>query len=372
LPTFRDRLLVHLSDPATLPAFLAATDLGAFLTADCQHRFNSEFWTVAQVVVGQASVTGFERPLWTRTRILGREEQHGNAQHRKTVDYSVYGTERPTWVDVDLALDTVWSVDQFPGSVDLTPATPPTFEGTASLLTVLRVDGANHPLDRAGAPLATLTVDDQGRVMTDPPDRAQLRVDPLAGALLRPGGAIQAAARFELFPRVGGGTALGVPLGTDGQPLRNLRLEGGGRFTDLAGTPAATDPVTGLPLDGSGAPARPSRLAIPGGGGDDVRFSFSLPVSTDQLTLALGTLLHLRVPAQADLVEDVREVVAARRAFEQGEDYLISLDDLANKVPHSFGLVYEANAFDGSGLDVAGVRRLGAAAGVLVLLFALP
>src|SRR5262249_26205482 len=155
------------------------------------------------------------------------------------------------------------------------------------LLTVLRVDGANHPLDRIGVPLTTVTIDEQGRLMTDPPDRVQLTVDPLSGALLRPGGSIEAAARFELFPRVGGGTALGVRLGTDGQPLRNLRLDSRGQFTDLTGASAATDPVTGLPRDGTGAPARPSRLAIPDGGGEDFRFSFSLPVRTDRLTLAL-------------------------------------------------------------------------------------
>jgi hypothetical protein len=372
LSTFRDRLLVHLSDPAALPAFLSGTDLAAFLTADHQRRFNSEFWTVAQVVVAQGSLAGFEDPLWTRTRILGREDQNGNAPLRKTVDYSVYGTERPTWIDVDLALDTVWTVDQFPGSVDITPTTPPTFEGTANLLTVLRVDGANHPLDRAGVPLATVTVDEQGRVMTSPPDRVQLTVDPLSGALLRPGGSIEAAARFELFPRVGAGTVLGVPLGPDGQPLSNLRLDSRGQFTDMTGAPAATDPVTGLPRDGTGAPGRPSRLAIPDGGGEDFRFSFSLPVRTDRLTLALGTRLHLLVPTQVDLTEDVRAALAARAAFEQGEDYLISLDDLNNKVAHSFGLVYEADAFDGSGLDAAGIGRLGAAVGVLVLLFALP
>jgi hypothetical protein len=371
LPTFRDRLLVHLSDPANLPTFLAGTDLEAFLTVDYQRRFNSDFWRVDQVVVGQSSVVGFARPLWTRTRILGREDQHGDAQRRKTIDYSVYGTERPTWVDVDLALDTVWAVDQFPGTVDLTPATPPTFEGAANLLTVLRIDSANHPLDREGSPLATVTVDDQGRVLTNPPERVRLTVDPLAGALLRPGGTIEAAARFELFPRVGG-TALGIPLGTDGQPLRNLRLDSSGQFTDMTGAPVATDPLTGVPRDGTGTPAHPARLTIPGGGSEDFRFSFRLPVRTDRLTLALGTRLHLHVPTNVDLIEDLRAVLAARATFEQGEDYLISLDDLVNKVPHSFGLVYEANAFDGSGLDVAGVRRLGAAAGVLVLLFALP
>lgn len=243
MASFADRLLVHLSDPANLPGFLAGTDLAAFLTADFQRRLDSEFWRVAQIALAQGTMIGFERPLWTRTRILGRQEQHGNAQARRTVDYSVYGTERATWVDAEVELDTTWSVDQFPGTVEVSEANPATFEG-----------------------------------VTDVPD----------------------------------------------------------------------------------------------GEAGDYRFGFAMPVRTDRQTLRLVTRLHLFVPAALDLVDDLRGVLAARQVLEQGEDFLRSLDDLAGKVPHSFGLVYEAGVLDGSGLDAAGVSRLGAGAGVLVLFFALP
>lgn len=368
MATFIDRLLVHLADPANLTGFLAGADLDGFLTADFQRRLDTGFWQIQQVTAGAATVRELERPYSQRLRVLGREEELGSTPRRKTVDHSVYGFETARWVDVSLDVDTTWTVDQFPGTVDVTPAAPASLDGTASLLSVLRVDAANHPLDRAGAPVATVTVDGQGRLDTA---QGTLSLDPNGGVLRGSDGRVRDQVLLELFPRLGV-PGLGVPLGDDGQPLADLRVDSAGTFTDLAGAPANTDPRTGLPLDGLGRPVRPARPAVPGDDGADYRFRLSVPVRTDTLTLNLVTRLHLTVAGAADLLTDLRGVVGTRRVLEPGTDYLTSLDDLAGKVPQAFGLVYEQDAFDGSGLDSAGIRRLGARMGVLVHFFAIP
>jgi hypothetical protein len=371
MATFADHLLVHLSDPGNVAGFLAGAGLDTFLTADIQRRLGTDFWRIQQVAVGAATVRDLQHPCWQRLRVLGREEVQGTTPTRTTVDHSIYGFETARWIDMSLDLDTTWTVDQFPGSIEVTPAAPVQFDSTASLLSVLRVDGANHPLDRAGAPVATVTVDDQGRLHTDPPQPVTLRLDPGGGVLRGPDGRVRDQVLLELFPRLGV-PGLGVPLGDDGQPLRDLRVDSTGVFTDLAGAPAATDTFTGLPVDGSGQPVRPARPAILGGDGADYRFMLSVPVRTDTLTLNFVTRLHLLVARSADLLVDLRGVLATRRVLEPGADYLISLSDTANKVPQAFGLVYEQNAFDGTGLDPAGIRRLGALMGVLVHFFAVP
>src|SRR5215208_3228966 len=145
-----DRLLVHVSDPANLSAFLNRLNLGTFLTANFQSRFNSEFWQIAQVAVGATRSASFEQPLWVETRILGREDHHGNSFAKSNIDYTVYGRETALWADAVVDLDTTWQVDQFPGTVVASEANPPTFEGLANLVSVLRVDASNHPLDRSG------------------------------------------------------------------------------------------------------------------------------------------------------------------------------------------------------------------------------
>jgi len=371
MATFADRLLVYLSDPANVVGFLASAALDPFLTADFRRRLGSEFWQIQQVAVGAAAVRELQYPYWQRPRILGREEVQGTTPTRTTVDHSIYGFDAARWIDVSLDLDTTWTVDQFPGSVDVTPAAPLRFDLTANLLSVLRVDAANHPLDRSGAPMAAVTVDNQGQLRTDPPQPVTLRLDPTGGVLREPDGGVHDQILLELFPRLGV-PGLGVPLSDDGQPLHDLRVDNSGAFTDLAGAPAVTDPHTGLPIDGSGRPVRPARPAVPGTDGADYRFMLSVPVRSDTLTLNLLTRLHLLVSATADLLADLRGVLATRRVLEPGTDYLISLDDTAGKVPQAFGLVYEQNAFDGSGLDSAGIRRLGARMGVLVHFFAVP
>jgi hypothetical protein len=371
MATFADRLIVHLSDPGNVAGFLAGAGLDAFLTADFQRRLNTDFWQIQQIAVGPVTVRELEHPYWQRLRILGREEVHGNSPTRTTVDHSIYGFETARWIDASLDVETTWTVDQFPGTVEVTPAAPVRFDSTASLLSVLRVDGANHPLDRAGVPVATVTVDNQGQLRTAPPQPVTLRLDPTGGVLRGPDGRVRDQILLELFPRLGA-PGFGVPLGDDGQPLRDLRVDSSGTFTDLAGAPAATDPRTGLPVDGSGQPVRPARPAIPGGNGGDYRFMLSVPVRTDTLTLNLVTRLHLLVAPSADLLVDLRGVLATRRVLEPGTDYLTSLDDMAGKVPQAFGLVYEQNVFDDTGLTLAGIRRLGARMGVLMHFFAVP
>ncbi len=373
MATFADRLLVHLSDAANLTAFLNGMNLDAFFTADFQARFNSEFWQIAQVAVGSTRMLSFERPTWVRTRILGREDHHGNTHRKTSIDYKVYGRETALWTDLFIELGTTWLVDQFPGTVVTSEAALPAFEGLANLVSVLRIDTANHPLDRSGAPLAGVMLDDQGRLRTAPPNPITLTLDPLAGALLQSDGSIHSLVLLELFPRVGSATPLlGAPLGEDGQPLRNLRMDSRGSFTDLAGTPATLDALTGLPLDGDGQPVRPARLTIPGGGTADYRFTFALPVQTDRLTFQFVTHLHLFAKSEFNLIDDLREVLAQRHRLEQRHDYLLSLSDTASKWPHAFALIYEDNALAGSGLAQADVRRLGARMNVLVHFFAEP
>lgn len=373
MATFADRLLVFLSDPANLTAFLNGMNLGAFFTADFQTRFNSEFWQIAQVAVGATRSFKFEYPTWVETRILGREDHHGNAQGKTSIDYKFYGQETALWTDALIELETTWAVDQFPGTVVTSAAAPPTFEGLANLVSVLRIDATNRPLDRSGAPLANVTLDNQGRLQTDPPNPVTLTLDPLAGALLRPDGSIHALVLLELFPRVGPATPLlGAPLGEAGQPFRNLRMDNRGTFTDLAGAPAPLDPLTGLPVDGGGNPVRPARLTIPDGGTVDYRLIFALPVQTDRLILNFVTRLHLFVMPEFNLVSDLRDVLTLRQRLEQRHDYLLSLNDTANKWPHAFALAYESNALTGSGLNQGEVRRLGDRMGVLIHFFAEP
>jgi hypothetical protein len=371
MATFTDRLLVHLSDPANIAGFLNGAGLAAFLTADFQRRLNTDFWQIQQVTVGPVTVRELEAPYWQRLRILGRKDGHGNMLTRTSVDYSIYGFETARWVDASLDVQTTWSVDQFPGTVDITPAAPVQFDGTVSLLSVLRIDAGNHPLDRAGAAVGTVTLDNQGRLRTDPPQPVTLTLDPAGGVLREPDGRARDQVLLELFPRLGT-AGLGVPLGDDGQPLRDLRVDSGGTFTDLAGALAATDPLTGLPLDGTGQPVRPARPEFPGADGADHRFMLSVPIRTDTVNLQFVTRLHLLVAPTANLLVDLREVLAIRRLLESGTDYLTSLDDTAGKLPQAFALVYEENVFDGSGIDPAGIRRLGARTGVLVHFFAIP
>jgi hypothetical protein len=373
LVTFADRLLVHLSEPANLVAFLGGMDLGTFFTADFQARFNSEFWQIAQVAVGATRTVSFEQPTWVETRLLGREDHHGNAHSKTQIDYKVYGKETAQWTDLLVDLDTTWLVDQFPGTVVTSEAAPPTFEGLANLVSVLRIDAGNHPLDASGAPLANITLDNQGRLQTDPPNPITLTLDPLAGALLQPNGAIQSLVLLELFPRVGPVTPLlGAPLGEDGQPLRNLRMDNHGSFTDLTGTPATIDPLTGLPLNGDSQPVRPARLTIPDSGTTDYRFTFTLPVQTDRLTLMFVTRLHLFVRSEFNLIDDLRLLLALRHRLEQRHDYLLSLNDTSSKRPHIFTLVYQDNVLAGNGLTQDDVRRLGARMNILIHFFALP
>jgi hypothetical protein len=373
LATFADRLLVHVSDPANLAAFLGGMNLGGFFTADFQARFNTEFWQIAQVAVGATRAGSFEQPTWIETRLLGQEDHQGNADSKTYIDYKVYGQETALWTDLLLELDTTWLVDQFPGTVVTSEATPPTFEGLATLVSVLRINAGNHPVDRSGTPLANVTLDSQGRLQTDPPNPVTLTLDPLAGALLQPDGAIHFLVLLELFPRIGPATPLlGASLGRDGQPLRNLRMDNRGAFTDLTGAPATLDPLTGFPLDGDGQPVRPARLAIPGDGTADYRFTFSLPVQTDRLTLTFVTCLHLFAHSGFNLIDDLRQVLALRHRLERQHDHLLSLSDLAAKRPHAFTLVYENNALADSGLTQAEVHRLGARMNVLIHFFAIP
>lgn len=371
--TFADRLLVHLSNPANLTAFLGGMDLGAFFTADFQARFNSEFWQIAQVAVGAIQNLRFQESTWIETRLIGREDHQGNAPSKTQIDYKVYGLETALWTDLLIDLDTTWLADQFPGTVVASEAAPPTFEGLANLVSVLRIDAGNHPLDRSGAPLANVTLDNQGRLQTDPPGPVTLTLDPLAGALLQPDGAVHSLVLMELFPRIGPATPLlGAPLGEDGQPLHNLRMDSRGSFTDLAGTPATLDPLTGLPLNGGGQPVRPARLTIPDGGTADYRFTFALPVETDRLTLEFVTRLYLFARSEFNLIDDLRHVLALRRRLAQRHDYLLSLNETSSKRPHAFALVYEANALAGNGLTLEDVRRLGVRMNVLIHFFAVP
>jgi hypothetical protein len=371
---FADRFLVRISDPPGLNTFLGNIGLGAFLTADFQRRFNSEFWQIAQVAVGATRRSSFEQPLWTETRILGREDHHGSSFAKTNIDYTVYGRETALWTDAVIELDTTWRVDQFPGSVVTSQAAPPTFEGLANLVSVLRIDQNNHPLNRSGTALNNVTLDNQGRLQKAAPNPLTLTLDPSAGALLRPDGSIHSLVLLELFPRVGPATPLlGAPLGEEGQPLRNLRMDNQGSFTNLAGAPAATDPLTGLPLDGNGDPVRPARLTIPEGRTVDYRFMFALPVRTDRLTLQFVTRIHLFVKSNLNLINDLRDILALRHKLEQRNDYLLSLNDTTNKQPHVFVLVYRDNVLGGGpGLTADGARRLGSRVGVLINFVAEP
>lgn len=373
MATFAETVLVYLSNPVNLTALINGMNLDAFLTADFQARFNSEFWQVAQVAVGGVSAASFERSTWVETRILGREEHHGNSHDKTSIDYKLYGQEMALWTDAMIELDTTWQVDQFPGSVVTSAAAPPTFRGLANLVSVLRIDAANHPLDRSGAPLANVTLDSQGRLQTAPPNPVTLKLDPLAGALLNPDESVRSLVLLELFPRIGPAAPLvGAPLGEDGQPLRDLRMDNRGTFTDLAGAPATTDPLTSLPLDGGGNPARPARLTIPGGGTVDYRFTFALPVQTNRLVLAFVTRLYMFIMPEFHLVDDLRTVLALRHRLEQRHDYLLSLNDTASKQPYAFALVYETSALTGSGLNQGNVQRLGARMGVQIHFIAAP
>jgi hypothetical protein len=371
---FADRLLTRISEPGNLGAFLNSMGLSTFFTTNFRNRFNSEFWQISQVAVGGLRRSSFEQPLWVETRILGREDHHGNSFAKTSIDYTVYGRDTALWTDAVIELDTTWLVDQFPGTVTASEANPPTFEGLDNLVSVLRIDPNNHPLDRSGAPLANVTLNNQGRLRKAPPNPLTLTLDPSSGALLQPDGSIHSLVLLELFPRVGPATPiLGAPLGEDGQPLRGLRMDNRGSFTDLAGAAAALDPLTGLPLDGNGEPVRPARLAVPGDDAGDYRFSFALPVRTDRLTLQFVTHLHLFVKSEFDLIGDLREVRVLRRRLEQRHDYLLSLNDTASKQPHAFALVYRNSVLnEDPGLSPATVRRLGSRVGVLVHFVAEP
>src|SRR5215211_4893945 len=101
-----ERLLVHVSAPANLGTFLNRLNLRPFLTANFQNRFNSEFWQIAQVAVGATRSASFEQPLWVETRILGREDHHGNPSAKTNIDYTVYGREVALWADAVVDLDT--------------------------------------------------------------------------------------------------------------------------------------------------------------------------------------------------------------------------------------------------------------------------
>src|SRR4051812_44230246 len=114
---FADRFLVRISDPANLNTFLGGIGLGTFLTENFQSRFNSEFWQIVQVAIGATRRSSFEQPLWTETRILGREDHHGSSFAKANIDYTVYGRETALWTDAVIELDTTWQVNQFPGSV---------------------------------------------------------------------------------------------------------------------------------------------------------------------------------------------------------------------------------------------------------------
>jgi len=348
-------------------------NLGIFLTTDFQARFNSEFWQITQVAVGATRNFSFEEPTWIETRILGRKDHYGNGQSKTNIDYRVYGIETTLWADAIVELETTWQADQFPGTIVSSQATPPTFEGLANLVSVLRIDTANHPLDRSGIPLANVSLDNQGRLQVGPPTPGTLTLDPLAGALLRPNGEIYSLILLELFPRLGPIVQfLGAPLGENGQPLHNLRMDSQGSFTDLAGTPASIDPLTHLPLDGDGKPVRPARLTIPDGGTADYRFMFALPVQTDRVTFNLVTRLYLFAMSEFNLINDLRNVLALKHRLEQQQDYLLSLNDTANKRPSAFTLVYDANVLTGSGLVRNDVLRLGASMDVLIDFFTIP
>jgi hypothetical protein len=214
-------------------------------------------------------------------------------------------------------------------------------------------------------------LDNQGRLQTTAPDAMTLHLDPHNGALLQPEGTLHTLVLLELFPRVGPVTPLlGAPLGEDGQPLRNIRMDHQGVFTDLLGMPVARDPLTSLPLDSTGQAVRPARLAVPGGGAADARFAFALPVQTDRVTFQFVTRLHLFIRPELQLATDLRQVLTLKHRLAQHHDYLLSLNETNNKQPHVFALVYETNALTGSELQQADVRRLGSRMGVLIHFFA--
>jgi hypothetical protein len=369
LVTFADRLLIHLANTANLGPFLSGLKLDAFFTADFQARFNSDFWQIAQVTVGATLGSIFEEPTWIETRILGREDHYGNHPSKTNVDYRVYGIETALWADATVELETVWQIDQFPGSIVNSPGAPSPFKGVANLVSVLRIDANNHPLDRSAGPLNDVTLDDKGRltVVTGGSPPVALRLDPLVGALLLPGGVIHSLVLLELFPHVGPTPPLlGAPLGEDGQPLHDLHMNSSGSFTRFTGVAAPIDPLTHLPLDGGGKPVWPARLAIPGGDSAGYRFMFTFGVQTGRLTFSFITRLHLFVMPQFNLVDDLRKVLTLKHRQEQRQDTLFSLDDTANKQANAYALMYDSNSLTGTGLTQDEVARLGASSGILI------
>lgn len=361
--TFADRMLVHLSDDSNFNAFLGSANLDAFLTANFQARFNLESLQIVQVTTDTARVSAFEQPTWVETRLMGREEHQGNS--KTYIDYKVHGLQTPLWSDAVINLETTWLVDQMPGTI--APSEPATFEGLADLVSVLRINASNHPLQPSGTPLTDFTLNEQGQI------EPTLIVDPLNGVLLTPDGSIHAPVQLELFPRIGPDTPLfGAPLGEDGQPLPNLRMNHYGDFTDLAGNPVAHGPLTGLPLDGEGQPVQPARLTIPGAGTVDYRFTFALPVQTERLTFHFITRLHLFILPEVNLVNDLRRALTLQHWLAQRPDYLISLSETDSKKAYIFALLYEESALSGSGLNGAAVRELGEAMNVLIHFFAEP
>lgn len=370
--TFADRMLVHLSDPNNVTSLINGMNLGPFLTTLFQAHYNTEFWQISQVAVGARRRVIFEQPIWLETRLLGREDTQSSPPVKTSLDFRVYGQETALWADLVMEFDTTWLVDQFPGSINLTPMTPANYLGVANLISVLRVDANNRPLDPSGIVLQ-VAVNPQGQIQTDPPNPVILRLDPLAGALLRPDQSIFSLVQLELFPMVGPAVPVfGVPLGLDGQPLPNLRIDNQGRFTDLGGGAVQTDPITGLPLDGAGVPLRPARLTFPNGGSVDYRFTFSLPVDTARQTFQFPTRLHFFILPELNLVEDLHRALTLGHRLGQQNTSLLTLSEPANRQANAVVLVYETNAVGGSGLSAANVRRLGEAAGVLIHFFSIP
>ena len=372
--TFTDRVLVSLAEPANVPGFISGMSLNSFLLRDFRRRFNTEFWNVAGVTTGAVRVLGFEDVLSIEKRLMGREEHHNGSGSNKTlIDYRYYGEEQTLWTDVVLEVETTWDVDQFPGTVSVSDSTPAAYEGLADLVSVLRFDAAGHPLDVTGVPVANVTLDAAGHLRTNDLIPVDLVLDPLAGALRQPDGSLHTRVLLELFPKVGPTTPLlGAPLGEDGQPVPDLLMDHHGQFTDFAGTPSALDPVTNLPLDSAGQPVHLAVVTTPEQNKVDYGFFFSLPVVNNRLTLQLMTRLHLLLPLDVDLVRDLRRVVLLRRHLETRTDYLLNLDNTQQRIAHVFGLVYEANSLNATGLTAAAVQHLGDQLGTLIHFFPEP
>lgn len=372
LETFADRLLVYLSDSNNLTNFLNGMNLGPRLTTLLQNRYNSEFWQVVQVAVGARRGLVFEPSLWSETRLIGREEALSSPSLKTNIDYRIFGQETALWTDLQIDLDTTWQVDQFPGSIQVTPANPANYLGVANLISVLRIDAGNHPLDPSEAAMGA-TVNAQGQIQTDPPNPVSLTLDPQAGTLLMPDQSIFSLVKLELFPKVGpNAPLLGVPLREDGQPIPDLRMDHQGDFTDLNDNAVPTDPATGLPLDAAGNPIRLARLTIPGGGTVDYRFTFSLPVQTARQTFRFVSRLHLFMRPDIDLINDLRMVLALDHQLAQNHTTLIDLNDPGNRQPNIMALVYESSALNGGTLNEADILRLGRSIGVLIHFFSIP